>query len=480
MPNPFKKKSSQLDLSTVIRSARKKEHHPLRRWWAKILVVALVVVVALGGYAIWFFFDLQGDIQAPMDEVETVPGRENDQGDFVEGPHNVLLVGSDSRRGLTKKEQLELGANPVEGQRADTLILAHVDPQTGHVTMVQFPRDLYVPIHDEGEARINSALEDGHDHLVRAVKDLTGLGIHHYIQVNIAGFKDVVDALGGVDICITDPIPFDEQTGIEITAEELGMVHFDGALALRFVRTRKTLEEGDLDRIANQQRFLAAALDKALSTGTLLNIGKLNHLKDAAGRNVVTDDNTDLFALRELAQQFRSFDPETYEAYTVPNLGPGMVGDASVVLPDPPAMKVMFDALKENRSPQEAAGGPAIDPSSVRVGVYNGTGREGAATEASRELVDATRSGDRTIELVEVANAASSNLARTIIRYAPKAKAEAEFIGRAIPGARLVKKKMRKKIDVEVLVGRVFDARRVIQIRPIPLPEISAPPAGCR
>ena len=481
MPNPFrKKKPSQLDLSTVIRSARKKEHHPLGRWWAKALILAIVVVLLAGGYGIWFFFDLQGDLQRRIPSVEDVPGRETDQGNFVEGPHNVLLVGSDSREGLTKKEQRELGANPVEGQRADTLILAHVDPRTDHVTMVQFPRDLYVPILDEGEARINSALEDGHDHLVRAVKDLTGLSIHHYVQVNIAGFKDVVDALGGVDICITDPIPFDEQTGIEITAEELGMVHFDGELALRFVRTRKTLEEGDLDRIANQQRFLAAALDKALSTGTLLNIGKLNRLKDAAGRNVVMDDKTDLFALRDLAQQFRSFDADTYEAYTVPNLGPGMVGDASVVLPDPPAMKLMFGALRENGSPHEAAGGLNIDPSKVRVGIYNGTGRDGAATKASKALVDATRSGTARIKVVEVANAASSGLQRTIIRYAPKAKTKAQLIAKAIPGAKLAKKRTDKKIDVEVLVGRAFETKRVIQIQPIPLPEKSEPPPGCR
>jgi LCP family protein required for cell wall assembly len=480
MPNPFKKKSNQLDLSSVIRSARKKEHHLFRHGWVKLLAAAMVLVGAAAGYGIWFFFDLQGDVQRRIPSIEDVPGRDDNQGNFVEGPHNVLLVGSDSRAGLTKKEQRELGANPVEGQRADTLILAHVDPESGRITMVQFPRDLYVPILDEGEARINSALEDGHDHLVRTVANLTGLSIHHYVQVNIAGFKEVVDALGGVDICITDPIPFDEQTGIEITAEELGMVHFDGALALRFVRTRKTLEEGDLDRIANQQRFLAAALDKALSTGTLVNIGKLNRLKKAAGRNVVIDDKTDLFDLRDLARQFRSFDADTYEAYTVPNRGPGMVGDASVVLPDAPAMKVMFDALGENRSPQEAAGGLDFDPSTVRVGVYNGTGREGAATKASRELVDATRLGTSTIKLVDVANADSSNLRRTFIRYSGGAKNKAEFISKAIPGARVVKKKTPKKVDVEVLVGRVFDTRRLIQIQPIPLPEKSEPPAGCR
>jgi hypothetical protein len=195
----------------------------------------------------------------------------------------------------------------------------------------------------------------------------------------------------------------------------------------------------------------------------------------------VIDDKTSLFALRDLAQRFRSFDPETYEAYTVPNLGPGMVGEAAVVLPDTQAMKVMFDALKENRSPHEAAGGLDIDPSTVRVGVYNGTGREGAATKASKELVGATRLGTSVLNVVEVANAASSKLVGTIVRYrSNEARAKAELIAQAIPGAKLQRRKVPKKIDVEVLVGRIFETRRVVQIRPIPLPRPSEPPAECR
>ena len=480
MRNPFKKDAGKLDFSSVIRSARKKEHHPMKRWWVRALAIGLIVVLAAAGTGVWAYYHFQGQIRRQIPGVTRPPTRTNNEGDEVAQPFNVLLVGSDSRKGLTKKEQQELGANPVEGERADTLILAHVDPATERITMVQFPRDLYVPILDEGKARINSALEEGHDHLVRAFTELTGLEVHRYIQVNIAGFKEVVDALGGVDICITDPIPFDEQTGIEITAEELGMVHFDGDLALRFVRTRKTLEEGDLDRIQNQQRFLAAALDKALSTGTLINLGRLRRLFEAAGENVVIDDRTTLLDLRNLAQRFRSFDPDTYEAYTVPNLGPGTVGEASVVLPDPSAMEVMFEAIRTNRSPQELAGGIHIDPATVRVGIYNGTGRDGEATRASRLLVAATRTGTAAIEVVEVGNAASSDLARTIIRFSRDARRKARLIARAVPGAVLQVRKVPRRIDVQVLVGRGFATERVIQIEPIPLPTPSEPPEECR
>ena len=480
MRNPFKRKSGSLDFSSVVRSARKREHHVLKSWWAKVLAIVAVVLVAAAALGIWAYIDLQRDMQDSSIETDDAPEEDLASGETEERPYNVLLVGSDSRAGLTKEEQEKLGANPVEGERADTLILAHVDPGAEHITMVQFPRDLWVPILDEGEGRINSALETGRNHLLKTVKELTGLPIHRYIQVNIAGFKEVVDALDGVDICITDPIPFDEQTGIEITAEELGMVHFDGELALRFVRSRKTLEEGDLDRIQNQQRFLAAALDKALSTGTLVNINKLRALKNAAGEHVVIDGKTSLSKLRELAQRFRSFDPEHYEAYTVPNRGPGFVGEASVVLSDPEAMEMMFEAIRRNESPHEFAGGLDIDPTELRVGVYNGTGIDGEATKATKQLVEATRQGTSELKIVEVANAPSSTLGRTIIRFSPKAREEAELIAQALPGARLQQRKTPKKVDVEVLVGDEFETERVIQLQPIPLPKPSEPPEECR
>lgn len=481
MPNPFRKKDGGgLDFSSVVRSARRREHHPLKRWWAKALVIGVSLLVLLVGAGVAGYYYLQGQLREKIPGIVDPPTRDNNEGEAVPQPFNVLLVGSDSREGLTEKEQQELGANPVEGERADTLILAHVDPATGRITMVQFPRDLWVPILDEGDGRINSALEKGRGHLVKAFTELTGLEVHRYIQVNIAGFKEVVDALGGVDICITDPIPFDPQTGIEITAEELGMVHFDGELALRFVRTRKTLEEGDLDRIQNQQRFLAAALDKALSTRTLIDIGRLRRLFRAAGDNVVIDDKTTLFDLRDLAQRFRSFDPDTYEAYTVPNRGPGFVGEASVVLPDPEAMEVMFEAIRTNRSPHEVAGGLDIDPAKIRVGVYNGTGVDGEATKATKQLVGATRLGESELKIVEVANATSDDLEQTVIRFSPEARDQAELIARALPDAKLQQRKVPRKVDVQVLVGDEFETERVIQIQPIPLPRPSDPPEECR
>lgn len=332
--------------------------HKKRHIWLWIVGGIGVAILASIAYGAWLYFDTENAIQdgsIPHGVIKT-----KESGD----PYNVLLVGSDSRSGLTAEEQLDLGAGTegVSGQRADTLILAHIDPESDRVTMVQFPRDLYVKIHGGPKDRINMALDGGSTKLIRTVKRLTGLDIHHYAMVNIAGFRDLVDAVDGVDLCLTEPIPFDDATGIEVTAEELPLVHFDGDRALRFVRSRN-FPNGDLGRIQNQQKFLAAALDKLTSASTLLNPAKLLRLPGVATRNISVDENTGISQLRALAGQLRSFDPRRYEAYTVPTAGPLTLPDGREVLqPDRRAMKKMFDALARNTSPAEAAGKPKLKP----------------------------------------------------------------------------------------------------------------------
>ena len=246
-PDPF----APSRYSGIVKGYTERHRQHMRHWWQWALLAFLVILIAVGGYALWVYFKTQGNVQGNIPDIE--------QADETK-PFNVLLVGSDSREGLTEEEQLDLGAAAVGGERADTLILAHIDPDNDHIIMVQFPRDLWVPISGMGENKINSALLGGPEQLVRTMKDLTGLPMNKYVQVNIAGFRDLVDAIGGVDICIPEPIPFDPKTGIEVTEEEVGIVHFDGDRAIRFVRSRN-FTTGDFERIQNQQKFLAAAID---------------------------------------------------------------------------------------------------------------------------------------------------------------------------------------------------------------------------
>jgi LCP family protein required for cell wall assembly len=459
----------------MVKGVRVRHRKHMRHWWQWALIALFTLVTVLASYGAYRYYKLQHIMQDP--------GIPVDAGNIEIDPFNVLLVGSDSREGLTEQEQLDLGANAVGGERADTLILAHVDPANDKVIMMQFPRDLWVPLPDKGENKINSALSYGRAYLVRTVKELTGLPIHRYVQVNIAGFRDVVDAIGGVDICITEPVPFDPHTGIEITEDELGMVHFDGDRAIRFVRSRN-FTTGDFERIRNQQRFLAAALDKVTSSSTLLRPSRLLKLADAAGDNVRTDAKTTPLGLKNLAERFRNFDPEHYEAYVAPNFGVGNINGISVVLPDMDGIKFISQAIADNKSPAEADGVPDIEPSTISVGVYNGTFQEGRASEAATALKEATDVGEGPVRIAEVANADNFKYRSTVIRYdesKPETQQMAELIAAAVPGAEVEAGKTRGRVDVAVIVGRQkFETKKIVQIVPIPLPKPSDAPGVCK
>ena len=461
----------------MVRSVRTRERKHMRHRWQWVALIVGVVLAAGVGWAFWYYRSTMGKIHEPVPGISST---EREGRPFV-----ALLVGSDSRAGLSRREQENLAARPegVPGERADTLIVAHVDPATDRVTMVQFPRDLWVPIPGEGKDRVNSALLGGKGRLVETVKNLTGLTINHYAQVNIAGFHDLVAAIDGVDICIPEPIPFDEQTGLEV--KEPGIVHFGPDRAVRFVRSRKVFAGGDLARIQNQQKLLAAAMDKVTSLQTLWNPLRLKKLIDTAARNLRLDEDTSLTDLRRIAQRFRRFDPRRYEAYTVPTLGPATVQGKSVLLPDMPAIEVLFDAIGRNRSPAEADGVPDIEPEEVRVGVYNGTSEDFAARRAARTLRRVTDTGDGpvAIEAANVANADRFGFRRTMIRYRPgrpAAEGKARLVAAALPGARIKPGRTDDDVDVAVIVGERFRARPLVQLEPLPIPEPGRLPAVCR
>jgi LCP family protein required for cell wall assembly len=468
-PDPFAaKRYEDVDRSTRARQRRRRR----RKWQIVGLVLSLMLLGATGTLA-YLYNHLEDVVQQRIDPVTP----EKDEAE----PFNALLVGSDSREGLTEEEQFLLGAEEVGGQRADTIILAHVDPPDNEVTMIQFPRDLYVPIADAGSNKINTALANGATPLVQTVEDLTGIEINHYAQVNIAGFRQIVDAIGGVEICIADPIPFDPKTGIQVTEDEVGMVEFDGDRALRFVRSRN-YATGDFERMANQQRFLSAALDKVTSSSTFFRPDRLIKLYNAVGDNLVIDENTKLTRLLSIGRRLRTFDPETYEAYIVPNLGTATNEAGSVVLPDTEAMDLMFDAIGRNESPADADGVPDVDPASVTVGVYNGSGVEGAADSAAAELDAATTLGDSSIEVAEITNAPRQDFAKTVVRYDPRSlsgQQRAELIVAALPDARVQERKIPDGIDVAVIVGATFETQDLVRLEPIPLPAPSDPPPEC-
>jgi polyisoprenyl-teichoic acid--peptidoglycan teichoic acid transferase len=466
----------------MIRGVATRERRWMHRKWLWWVAGVILLLGAAGGYVLYLYSSTTAEIQdegPDRDVVKPVRRPEID-------PFNALLVGSDSRKGLTKAEQERLRAGtetaegPVTGKRADSLILAHVDPQTDKVIMVQFPRDLWVPLAGGGKGKINSALERSNEHLIRTVSNLTDLEINRYAELNIAGFKDLIDAIGGVDVCIPREVPFDEHTGFQVL--EPGMIHMDGDRAVRFVRSRHAFEGGDLARIQNQQKLLSAALDKITSLETLLNFGRIRELLDVAGQNLSVDRGTSPIDLLRLGQRLRSFDPRHYEAYTVPNLGPGMIDEASVILPDRVAMKALFKAIERNRSPSRHDDYPNIDPGTIRADVLNGSGRDGAASRAAKALTAATRTAEGSLIVDQVADAGRSNHKRTLVLYnrkSPETKRMARLLSAALPGSRARPGDIRFGVDVEVIVGKRFAVERIVQINPIPIPKPGKLPEVC-
>ncbi len=230
---------------------------------------------------------------------------------------NVLLVGVDSRAGLTREQMREMDAFDHDGQLTDTVIWVQYLPDTRDIRMVAFPRDIAVVLADGRREKLNAIHPiDGPNALVAQIEEMVGEDLDHYVEVDLAGFVTMTDAVGGVEVCLEEPL-VDEVVG---TIDE-GRQVLDGIDAGRFVRSRKSSDSfgsGTFGRAARQQYFLSQALKKVLSAGTLTDPGKLRSLVNVASTSVVVDDELSLSDMYELASVFRSIEPQGIESAIVP------------------------------------------------------------------------------------------------------------------------------------------------------------------
>ena len=167
---------------------------------------------------------------------------------------NYLLVGTDNRDNLTKKQRKQLNTGYIEGQRTDTIMLVHV-PLVGEPTLVSIPRDSWVPIEGNGSDKINAAYAlGGPALLVDTVESTTGLHVDHYVEIGMDGVAEVVDALGGITLCPKANYN-DERSGLKI---KKGCQEVDGKTALAYVRMRYSDPTGDIGRAERQREYIAA------------------------------------------------------------------------------------------------------------------------------------------------------------------------------------------------------------------------------
>ncbi len=266
---------------------------------------------------------------------------------------NWLLVGSDSRADLTEQQQTELSTGGDLGNgRTDTILLVHIPALLSgqQATMVSIPRDSYLEIPGWGMDKINVAFaEGGPPLLARTVEENTGLRLDHYAEVGFAGFGEVVDAVGGVEVCPDYPIN-DPLAGIDLPA---GCQRLGGVEALGYVRSRAT-PRADLDRMVHQREFMAAMLRRARSPSVWLNPWRWYATPRAAVSALTVDLDTHVWNLAALGWALR----EAPGTLTVPIAEFTGNDSGSVVIWDSVAAGALFDALRSDLPvPQEVIDG---------------------------------------------------------------------------------------------------------------------------
>ncbi|RAY11696.1 LytR family transcriptional regulator [Actinomadura craniellae] len=303
--------------------------------WGRALLTLLVVilVVVVGGY---FYLDSR----LHREEVLTdYAGRPAD----TPGT-NWLIVGSDSRAGLSSADRRRLKTGRAQGRRTDSMMLLHYGE--GGTTLVSLPRDSYVPIPGHGSNKLNAAFAFGGPKLlVRTVERATGLRIDHYAEIGFGGFVGVVDAVGGVDMCIKQRMR-DPKAGLDL---QPGCQRLDGGQALGYVRTRASAR-ADLDRIERQRQFFSALMDRATSPGVLANPFRAIPLALSATDNFSVDEGDHLHDLVRMMWAMRGVSGGDGLTTSVPVGGFGSSpGVGSYIRWDTSKANTLFGALRADR-----------------------------------------------------------------------------------------------------------------------------------
>ena len=308
------------------------------RFGRALLSLGMVFVLFLA--AVWVYLEFSID---RVDALHDYPGRPP----AAEGT-NWLLVGSDSRKELTEQQQEKFNTGAAGGKRTDTILIAHIPDNDVKPTLLSIPRDSVVQIPGYGQNKVNAAFSlGGPELLAKTVEQATGLRMDHYIEIGFGGFAGVVNAVGGVEMTIPQRM-HDTKTGVTIPA---GRQTLNGAEALGFVRMRHSAAtpRSDLDRIANQRKFIGALADEVASPGTFLNPLELFPLLSALPDAITLDDGDHLHNLVGLGWAMRGISGDGVVTTTVPVAGPAAEQWAQ------PATENLFDALRNDTPVPDSA-----------------------------------------------------------------------------------------------------------------------------
>jgi LCP family protein required for cell wall assembly len=387
------------------------------------------------------------------------------------GPLNILVAGLDERTGLTRlqQERLHVGASTGE-TNTDTLMVVHVPGDHRFVRVVSLPRDSWVNIPGHGMNKINAALGMGGPQLmVQTVEQATGLTINDYVEVNFLGFVKVIDALGGVNVCLPYAVD-DPDSGLRMSA---GPHHVNGITALEFARDRHSFPTSDLARIQDQQQLISSALIKGMNSGILADPVRLESFLSATSAAIRVDQG---FNVVSLADQLRGLSPSDVTFTTVPLANTNYMTPTgeSAVQWNSSAAAALFNQLKTDQPPPTqapAAGthrptpsarptpkpsGTASQPAKpttpskakvrraqVSLDVYNGTTIAGLSGITGRQL-----GGLGFVVHQSGVDWSSPTVARTVIQYPAGNRAAAELVRQVLPGATIQRVKGLPRIRI--------------------------------
>jgi len=433
------------------------------RAWLLTYAIALSIAttVTVGGLAsVNFLYDQK------VKNIDRVDVEVDENTDPAE-PANFLLIGSDTRAFVSTPEEEEAFGDESDagGQRSDTLMVVHVDPAERKGLLVSFPRDLLVEIPGMGEQRINSAYNEGPQKVIDTVQEFFGIPIHHYLEVDFAGFGSIVDAVGGVKIYFSSA-GRDEKTGFDnlTFGWQPGCYELNGGQALAYVRSRNYEENingewvpdptGDIGRIRRQQEFMRRLAAEAVATA-LDNPLRANRIADESLAELKADEGLSRTDINKLIQAFRRADPNdvnSIEMVTFPfEEGPLFEGQ-SVLYPNMEVAEPLLNRLRELVTPTEESTppeGPA--PSTIRVRVFNGSGVNGAAADTASVLQAHGFQGGG------IGDNPDGNIEETEVRYRPGSESKAEVVRALLTaGGELVADDSIVEADVVLVIGEDF------------------------
>jgi|SRR6056297_109961 len=378
--------------------------------WKIIIIVVLLIIISL---YLYIFFN---------DDFSLL-----DLNPFKKSKLNIIVAGYDS----------SINGPP----RADTIIVASINLSNNKIGLLSIPRDTRIKISGHGYGRINAAhAYGGIDLLNETVEDFLNIKLDYYLETDFKGFENIIDTIGGIEVTINKPLHYIDKAGGLYIDLPAGNVHLDGDKALQYVRYRDdTL--GDIGRVARQQKFIEALMEKITSTNNILKLPSIyNELMSTVNTNIPFKDVTPFLKLA------KNINTHNLKTDMVPGT-PEYINGASYWIPDQDSLNIVVDSLIRSKE--------YIQNDQYYITILNGNGVSGAANKAADEL---KKYG---FNIEKISNADNFDYQQNIIYYHKENKKIATGLQEILGGN--IEKMKESKVDFIIVLGQQFINHEIVE-----------------